>query len=36
MTDADHHLSRQSDRLLFYTELDAFLAANIGSAARQP
>ena len=29
LTDGDHHLSRQADRLQFFTELEAFLAQNL-------
>lgn len=33
LTDGDHHLSRQADRLQFFTELEAFLALHLGSTA---
>lgn len=33
LTDGDHHLSRQRDRLRFFTELETFLNDNIGLAA---
>jgi dipeptidyl aminopeptidase/acylaminoacyl peptidase len=33
LTDGDHQLSRQSDNLRFFTEMEAFLDAHIGKGA---